>query len=251
MSSFVKYIMIILFCWSCPLIAQKEVKKRNKAWKKSLNKPVLLKSISDFYLETSMLNYPQDSIYKTSKRGEASKALKKEWSKIKKIKSAKTLKGQGGNALDIGYLITKAKKSYAYITAWRKTEDAMKIEVQLIKEIEKSSSTILEHPNNLRRVWEEYSNAHQPTKLLKITCHQDVVYFNNGITYNGIDEMIPKYKYMAAPNWKIKLMPGHLMALSDSLIFEIGTYISSGEGQYVLIWSKKSDAWKIEFDFNF
>ena len=153
--------------------------------------------------------------------------------------------------MELGRIKDAKGDVFVYLAAFRQMENEHRIEVHFITKKSHNVTTDVETIDHLRTLWEEYSNTHQPSKLLDQTYFQDAVYFNSGIIYNGISEIKPKYKYMAKPTWKIKLHPKAVVPVSSTKIFEIGSYVSSGEGLYMLVWEKRDEVWKISFDFNF
>lgn len=251
MFRFLIYSLTHLFLLIPAAHGQKEIKKLNRQWKKAFHKNQIENNLEDCYWEEALLHFSKGEKYRQGETKAQLKALKNQISKIRKFKSLAVLKGEHGNMLQLGEMRSKEGRVYLYISAFRQMDSGHKIEVQLIKEKSNSIPASLDPIKHMRTLWEEYSNTHQPTKLLKQTYHEDAVYFNQGKIYNGIDEINPKYKYMASPNWKIKLYPARAEALDEERVFEIGKYKSNGEGMYVLVWNKRSDVWKIDFDFNF
>ncbi|MEL7123036.1 MAG: hypothetical protein AAFO07_26540, partial [Bacteroidota bacterium] len=86
--------------------------------------------------------------------------------------------------------------------------------------------------------------------LVNNLCLPNGYYFNNGKKYQG-QEIKTVYNYMTNENWQIKLYSGRIEQVNNDIAYDIGTYQSTGKGQYVLIWKKTDDGWKILLDFNF
>ena len=231
--------------------AQKEIKKIHKFWKKTFNQRNFQKLSESSYINTAMVNFSAQEEYLLNVFSTEFNNLSADVSKIKRLKSRNSITNKWGHVLDIGHFKDVSGDEYVYLAAFRQMENEHRIEVHFITKKSHNVTKDVEAIDHLRTLWEEYSNTHQPSKLLDQTYFQDAVYFNNGMIYNGISEIKPKYKYMAKPTWKIKLYPEAVVPVSDTKIFEIGSYVSSGQGLYILVWEKRGDVWKISFDFNF
>ncbi len=143
------------------------------------------------------------------------------------------------------------QERHAYVIAWKKVDDQWLREFEVI-DPKTTGSTVPPGITQARTKWVELSNAHDHGKLVEEIYTADAIYFNNGQVDQGTLPISQRYAYMSSPNWHISLHPIHVMPVQDDLCYEIGKYVSNGEGHYLLIWQKQVDGhWQALLDFNF
>lgn len=146
--------------------------------------------------------------------------------------------------------IYKANNQTFYtVIGWR-NKDGWKKEVEIIYEKLTEKTDALNQIDFARNKWEEYSNNHDPDGLIDQLFSKNGYYFNRGRVFQG-EEIKEAYSYMKGEKWKIKLETLSSTQLSDRIVFDIGTFQSSGKGLYFLLWSKNNEKWELLLDFNF
>lgn len=181
------------------------------------------------------------------------KKLVAQTGKIQSIEVLDLTKGNSGNIMSIAK-VNAEKGPFIALTTWRKSASEYIREFEIVLPQKSSGGADIENAIGLQRQkWEDLSNAHDPSTLIKELCALDVNYISSGRHIVGQEELISAYKYMEGEQWKIRLTKKYLVQVDDKTAFEIGTYVSSGQGQYLLIWRKRywDGQWVIETDSNF
>jgi hypothetical protein len=154
-----------------------------------------------------------------------------------------------GNALVLGTYTTAKGLKVSSIIGWRKGEAWIKaFEVMGERSVQLPFSKA--DIDLMRSSWELYSNQHRPDLIVQNVFAANGRYFYNGIEYKG-EQITEAYGYMGDASYAIDLTPKKVYQVSDSLIYEIGIYRTTGEGLYFLLWVKEGDSWKLLLDFNF
>ena len=159
-----------------------------------------------------------------------------------------------GQSLEIGVLKDQnAQAKFLTVTGWREVEGKMVKESEFIWAVSQSQLGSNSAIDMKRDEWVKYSNQHEPEQLVQTVYHSDALYFNNGQLSRGHSEVSERYSYMNYPKWQIELIPKSTVIGDDVYAFEIGTYVSTGKGIYVLVWQKFPDSneWLATYDFNF
>ena len=159
-----------------------------------------------------------------------------------------------GHRFEIGKLRLPNDEIYLSLTAWSKYNDGpARKEVEYIDPYDGNLEKMNLRPIHAKRKnWVDYSNDHNPEKLVESTYHRNGYYLSSGRIRMGADKIIEAYQYMKRPNWSIELIPQHIHPVHENLIYEVGRYESTGTGSYLLIWTKDDQGdWKILLDFNF
>ncbi len=236
-----------------PGIGQDQVKELYDNWSEALNENAYASDFESYYDSTSFISYGR--VIESGKEAinlQVEK-LKTQTGKIQAIEVLDLTKGNSGNIMSIAK-ITTAKGSFLALTTWRNRGGSYTREFEVILPQNTASDDDIETAIGLQRQkWEDLSNAHEPSKLIKELCALDVNYISSGRKIVGQEELIKAYKYMEGEQWKIKLTKKYLVQVDDKTAFEIGSYVSSGQGQYLLIWRKRywDGQWVIETDSNF
>ncbi len=226
---------------------------RQSSWAKEFNQDKLYLPILDFYHPDAGIDYgdglyhSRNDIYLTLIN------LKAESKNIESVQIVASDKGRNNDIMEIGlFKSTTSKASYYFMTGWKFENNVYLKEMEFIRKYENPKKEDLKGITKSRIEWMKYSNAHAPADLINNVYTSETQYYNNGHLSEGRSELIQRYDYMSSNNWSIELIPVKTVQLSDHLAFEIGTYISNGQGQYMLVWEKgDDDIWRVAFDFNF
>lgn len=140
-------------------------------------------------------------------------------------------------------------KSFFSVIGWRNNNAWVK-EFEAVYPMKEIKTSGIGTVDQGRQTWEKYSNNHQPTELAKKLCMKKGYYFNRGRVFQGM-EIAEAYAYMAKDTWQIKLEGKKSLQVNQDIIYDVGSYQSSGKGMYVLIWKRKGKDWKILLDYNF
>ncbi len=96
------------------------------------------------------------------------------------------------------------------------------------------------------------NSTHDVNALIQDVYSSKPYYFNRGRLLEGGDSIVSEYSYMADASFEIFLAPDVIHPVTDTCIFEIGSWRSgANSGKYVLIWINENNCWKILFDSNY
>lgn len=223
-----------------------------KQWRTAFNQNNIA-DVEKHYLSIGGI-FTQNNIYIKSKG--ITKALKKLQKKASPILHQQQLYLQE-NRKDKRYFElvshqTTSGKYFYSIIAWRHINGKWQRELEVIDE--KTIKNANDYPKGIdaaRQKWIDYSNAHQPLKLVKTVYTKDATYFNGGKVSKGTAAIAERYGYMKNEQWQIDLTAKCVTMVQPNLAYEIGEYKSTGIGHYILIWKKVGKHWKAVLDFNF
>lgn len=154
-----------------------------------------------------------------------------------------------GSALVLGTYTTAKGLKVSSIIGWRKDEVWIKA-FEALEERSVHMPYAKEDIDLLRSSWELYSNQHRPDLIVQNIFAANGRYFYNGFENKG-KQITEAYGYMRDESYSIDLTPKKVYQVTESLIYEIGIYRTTGAGLYLLIWTKDEDSWKLLLDFNF
>lgn len=154
-----------------------------------------------------------------------------------------------GSVLAIGTYTTAKGLKVSSIIGWRKDEVWIKA-FEALEERSVHMPYAKEDIDLMRSSWELYSNQHRPDLIVQNIFAANGRYFYNGFENKG-KQITEAYGYMRDESYSIDLMPKKVYQVTDSVIYEIGIYRTTGEGLYFLLWTKEGDSWKLLLDFNF
>lgn len=158
-----------------------------------------------------------------------------------------------GHYFEMGHYRPKSSEAtaHAYVVAWKRNGEDWQRELQILYPAQEEVSIDLSQIDQARRQWQELSNAHDHMQLVA-ELYAEGYYFNQGRLFEGVDQIGEVYSYMSRPNWQIRLVPISVMPVQEDIVYELGQYISSGTGHYVIVWEKGDDGnWRVRLDFNF
>lgn len=237
-----------------PIISQSQIDSYYDEWIANINEDPGSVVVGQFYNSNAFVSYGEGAI---TESGDSAIALQIQHlsqlaGKINSIQVQGTTKGKYGNIMSLAVL-NGSKNKYAVVTTWLPKNEGYVREFEMIRPIVDNLPDAAKEIDEQRKRWEEYSNNHDPAGLIQDLCAMDVLYINNGTMISGQEALIQEYSYMSSDRWSITLTKAHALPVNEHLVFEIGTYKSSGEGQYVLIWRKRywDKKWVIELDSNF
>ena len=221
-------------------------------WVNEFNKQKLYVSILDAYHRNAAVDYG-DGFNKGRNDIYASLInLKDKVGEVSNLQILASDKGSRGHIMEISSFTASNGDLYYAITGWRNAEGQLTKEMEWIYPADKKANTDISGIDTGRQSWEDYSNERNPEKLVKSVYTSTGGYYNGGRYSYGWDQVIERYSYMSGQNWSIRLDAVHTAKVTDDLAFEIGTYQSTGKGQYMLIWKKSDNGkWLVDFDFNF
>ncbi|MEO0341433.1 MAG: nuclear transport factor 2 family protein [Bacteroidota bacterium] len=231
------------------LSAQEAPEQQQKAWLKTLNKG---NDLIDFYPYNCGLLW-KDSLYiDRAVIDQKYQAWKKAAKKKIKYTQLGVYEIRPNQKFILGKYTSGKSKSYLSAIGWSLKDDFWQKELEVLYEMDENTANNLDHAGISKALqqWEDFSNAHQPDRIAEQLCLPNGYYFNNGRKYVG-PEIKEIYSYMNNPKWKIKLASDKVAFVDESLAYDIGTYQSTGKGQYILIWKKVDGEWRILLDFNF
>ena len=177
-----------------------------------------------------------------------------EYGEIVSLRVKGSTRGKDGHFMQTGIFRTSSgkQKKHAFIWAWRKTPEGYIQEVAYVFPGRRNTKAGMHLIDHQRDKWEDYSNGHDPEGLITQVYTSDACYFNGGRLFRGQNEIIKRYAYMKRDTWSISLTANTVWRSDKDRILEIGTYQSTGDGQYMIIWERQDDgSWGIAFDFNF
>ena len=228
--------------------SDKRVRKISKNWVKSIKKG---KNPNSFYFENSGFSYLDDFETDSSAISRSISGLSNKLGPIKKQEHIGMICDSRDNCFEMGFLHGKNGK-FVYVNGWRKTKKDYKNEVSFVRETESEQIMNIEYSREQRQTWMHHSNAHAPADLVNELYTPDALYFSGGKLNQGRESIIARYSYMKRPDWAIVLQGMMLLKVDEDTYFEIGSYQSSGDGIYLLIWQQQADgSLQIDFDFNF
>lgn len=243
----------VLLVTVCVFGQQKFVTKLQGYWLESLNETTINRGILDYYSPSGAVDYGsglskgQMDIYMSLVN------LKNQVSEV----TAKSIIGRAADGMDNHFemgLLTSGNKGgeYCYFTAWKSTGGKYAKEYEIISKVSVNSQNIDPGIERARKDWMTYSNLHSPEDLTNKVYTKDAVYFNNGEISEGRGSISRRYSYMENTSWRIELTALFQFRTSELQVFEMGKYVSNGEGLYFLIWEKQPDgSWSAVFDLNF
>ncbi len=245
--------LIFTVFWMGSAAQETTLKKLQDAWLSAFNGNTLERSILDVYVSNPVADYGDG--FSVGKM-DVYLSLVNFRSEAGILTEAEQFGGTTdtrNNYLETGWMKgNENKTAYAYVTAWRNSGGNYNKEFEMVFAGAGKGKIPHEAIAEKRRQWETFSNNHDPGQLVSEVYTPNAVYVNNGEVTRGRTQIARRYDYMSSPSWKISLTALHLLRVSDELVIELGKYVSSGEGRYVLIWKKQKDGeWLAELDFNF
>ncbi|MFW5850977.1 MAG: hypothetical protein ACOCWB_02020 [Bacteroidota bacterium] len=231
------------------------VSSSHDKWKKMFNEDT--PSIHSLYSEHAVV-IVEDTIYVgTEEIKDLYKILKSKWNIIDSMYSnyEKIDFISPFVKYEIGSFITSNGDYYNHLTIWDTQNGSEKRELEIIykqSEISDSKDIVKKQREN----WVHEANKHDVEAFLRAVYSDNSLYYWNSINklYSGISEIKEAYSYMADTNWSItSLQPLYIKQVNDSLIYEIGKYLSGDYvGCYALVWKKnKNNEWNIYLDSNY
>ena len=220
-------------------------------WADFYNKK-LTPEILDLYHAKAGVNYG-DGFYNTRQDIYTSLInLKSRESQFDRVDFIARDTSRSGDVMEIG-LLRNSDDVHLHITGWRNTKTGLQKELEFIWPADVVELESNEGIDQQRENWTKFSNAHDAELLVNNVYSVESIYYNNGQKSVGRSEIIPRYSYMNNDWWSISLHPVKTVVADSKFAFEIGSYQSTGRGQYMLIWEKntKEDKWEVVFDFNF
>lgn len=226
---------------------------KSAAWIEEFNQDKLYVSILDKYHKNAGADYG-DGFYNSRNDIYTSLInLKNTAGQLKDIELIHQHISNSGHVLEIiSFTGTKNNTSYIAISGFRNSNGIYNREFDFVRKRDKGDKGELKKIDIARSDWVKYSNQKEPQKLVELVYTKNSLYYNNGRLSRGRDAITERYSYMNQPNWSITLTPEKTVLVNNKRAFEIGTYMSSGKGDYVLIWERGSDGkWQVFLDFNF
>ncbi|MFO7867930.1 MAG: hypothetical protein R6U95_01360 [Bacteroidales bacterium] len=225
-------------------------------WKKMFNEDVA--SIHSLYSEHAVVIVENDTVCVGKEQiNKLYQTLKLKWNAIDTVYTnyEKIDFVSAFVTYEIGTFITSDGEQYNHLIVWDKHNNSIKRELEVIykKEVDTDAGDIVKKQ---RENWVRMANKHDVEAFLRtVFCDNSVYYWNSkNELYTGIFEIKDAYGYMADTNWSITdLQPLYMKQVHDSLIYEIGKYLSGGYvGCYTLVWKKnKKNEWKVFLDSNY
>ena len=151
---------------------------------------------------------------------------------------------------ELGNFSTPDRTSYAHLIIWRKGDDRIKRELELV------AKRVLKTPvpvdlDQRRKEWMNLCNANKVDELVNELYTENTLYYNHKPMVIGREAVIEEYGYMNNPQYELQLNPIILEVVNHELVFEIGKGSGSYNGNYVLVWKKgEDDVWRILLDSN-
>ena len=227
-----------------------EIDKQNKAWMNSLTGND--NAVSTFYTEKALLFSEAEcyiqgitcisDFYRSKFKG----LSLKEYTLLYRVQ----LSENKDMVFEIGLLTTAQDISYQYLILWTKSNGSWLRDLEAVAKKE----AVLDADNGIdvaRSHWVELANQHSAITLIKSTYIENFVYYNRGILYQGYESLADAYSYMNDLTFDIKLRNEFNAMVGQKLAYEIGVWNSSGyKGNYIIIWKKLKDEWKILLDCN-
>jgi len=255
MNHLIKFVLVVslsLLTFKTNAQDAKLVKKASKQWLKMINKND--DAITQLYAKDAGQFYLNEFTQTTASINEINQKLKTEAVKFKRFNVSNKAFDNDGNYIEMAFSRSKNKTAptYIYINAWRKTDNGYQKELEIIDLMKGVEQSDYDKIDTQRIKWQLLSNQHKVADLLEITYEEDAIYYNNGEAINETVRIAGAYAYMKDDYWRIELKPVQLVQVNETTAFEIGKYVSRGEGLYAFVWRKQeSGFWKLSFDFNF
>jgi hypothetical protein len=176
------------------------------------------------------------------------------------------IKHDSSNYFDLGYYQLKDSTVFprssgvdsqqtnklAYLVAWKEENGVWGKELEVLYPLKITTKIGTETIDAARQAWENWSNLHQPDALIEQLYDKNGFYLNDGYIYKGTKAIQTKYAYMLKEEWHIRLSTMKTVQVSDSLFYDVGQYVSGGQGHYFILWQLQSDGvWRVLLDFNF
>lgn len=90
-----------------------------------------------------------------------------------------------------------------------------------------------------------------PDYVLKMHTEDATLFLQNGKEVAGMSELRPFYEKVAATRLDIKSIPTSIEVLSENVVYEVGTFVSTSKtgsqnaAKYINIWKRVDGDWKI------
>lgn len=227
-----------------------EIDKKNKDWMSSLTGKD--NDISTIYTENAFLfseldNYIQGITDITAFYQNKFKELTlKEYTSLYRVQ----LSENRDMVFEIGLLTTAQNVSYQYLILWTKTTGSWLRDLEAVAK----KTVTLDVDSGIdvaRNHWVEFANQHSATTLVKSAYVENLFYYNRGILYQGYESLADVYSYMNDLDFNINLKSDYCVMVGQKLAYEIGVWKSSDyEGNYIIVWTKLENEWRIMLDCN-
>lgn len=181
------------------------------------------------------------------------KNLKTDNFKISQKLTLKIFEHDSARFMETGYFVMNnenPRKIY-FITAWLKKNNAWKREVDIFYSASENEidTTVF---SDRKRDWVRFSNAHDAAQLINNLYHTDAFYLSKGRLDRGTEAITARYRYMDKPTWTVDLKSSAIIPVSDTIVYEIGRWVTkSKSGYFLIVWQYRAASWKILIDFNF
>lgn len=220
----------------------------NEQWVYIFNNKI--ESINSVYLPNAVLLSSSGVIYNTeAERKDFYLRLKNRIGKIKSISSTKNIDVTPDQSYEIGYFLNSENKKFAHLIIWRKVNDIVLRELEMLSESE-NVTIDMKSIGEARNRWMKLCNNHEIKELVSKVYFENAIYYNNYRVVIGTDNITSEYRYMNNPAYQLTLSPIILETVTESLVFEIGQCAGSYAGKYLLVWGNLSGKWRVIFDAN-
>ncbi len=162
---------------------------------------------------------------------------------------------------EIGRFQFSNGETYATLTGWRYFETTWCREIEVI-----SACTVKDMPidfltelDTARETWANIASEKGAAELIRTLYTEDCHYFNRGTLYSGRENLQKVYSYMDDERYSVSLSAIYSFPVTETLVFELGTWMTNGLGdQYLAIWEKcddqcdavESPKWQMRLDSN-
>ncbi len=210
------------------------------------------KDISTIYTERALLFSKSDSYIQgitnitTFYQNKFKGLILKEYNSLYRVQ----LSENKDMVFEIGLLTTVQNVNYQYLILFTRINGSWLRDLEAVAE----KTVTLEVDSGIdvaRKHWVELANQHSAITLAKSAYIEDLFYYNRGILYQGYESLVDVYSYMNDLTFNINLKEDYCVMVGETLAYEIGTWKSSDyKGNYIIIWKKSEDIWKIMLDCN-